>query len=272
MDKRMVAGRAPAVALAVSLGLTLAGPSPASAQQAVAEGMQDLPSAETIIDRYVEMIGGEETIRAQKARHLTGKLEMPAQGISGEMEIYAAPPDRMLTTLSIPGVGEVKVGYDGEVGWMVHPALGPMVMEGLMLRQTRQEADLMAALHPERFIKSAETVKRAQFEGHDAYQVRVVTQWDEEYFEYYDVESGLLVGTERTQASPMGNIDATVVLADYREVDGMRMPTRSVQKMMGMQQIVTIDEIQTVELQDDVFTPPQEIQALLEEGGSGEGR
>ncbi len=267
----MLAGVRPLATLAVILGLSAVGPSLASAQEVATT--QDLPSAETIIDRYVEAIGGEQAIRSQKPRHVAGTVELPAQGISGEMEIFTAPPDRMVTRLSIPGMGEVKVGYDGETGWMVHPALGPMTMEGLMLRQTRQEADLMAALHPERFVKSAETVERTEFEGHDAYKVRIVTQWDEEYFELYDVESGLLVGTVRKQASPMGDIDATVVLSDYREVDGLRMPGRSVQKVMGMQQIVTISEVETVDLQDDVFTPPPEIQALLqEEEGEGGGR
>lgn len=263
-------------ALALCAALAMVGPASAQSSGADSAAMpaaeaQDLPAATTIIERYVEAIGGIEAVEAQKARHLTGKIEAPSQGLSGDVEIVTAPPNKFRFTVVIAGLGEVRSGYDGTTGWLIHPAFGPMVLEGRMLQQTRQQADMRSMLHPERFVKSVETVERTEFDGRDCYKVKVMTQWDEEYFEFFEVESGLLAGSIRKQASPMGDIEATTALSDYQELDGLLLPTRTVQTTMGIEQVVTIDNIETVELEADAFALPAEIRALVEGGEGGPG-
>lgn len=264
--------------LALTLCAALAAPSLAAAQtsggdSAVAQAAetQDLPAATTIIDRYVEAVGGVEAIKGQEARRATGVIEAPAQGLSGDVEVVAAPPDKFRLKVVIGGLGEVQSGYDGTTGWLIHPAFGPMVLDGRMLQQTRQQADMFSMLHPDRFVKSMETVERTDFDGRECYKVKVVTQWDEEYFEFFEVESGLLAGSVRKQATPMGEIEATTTLSDYEEVDGVLLPTRTVQTTMGIEQVVTIDEIETVEVEEDAFALPAEIRALVQDGEGAAG-
>lgn len=230
---------------------------------------QDLPSGRAVIDKFVQAIGGAEAVKAQKARRIRGRLEMPGQGISGDLEIVTAPPNRFMMQLVIPAIGEVRQGYDGETGWLVHPALGPMVMEGRMLEQLRQQADMHSPLYPERFIKAVETVERTEFGGRECFKVKVVTQWDEEYFDFFDVADGLLVGTIRTQASAMGDLQATSNYGDYREMDGLLVPTRTEVETLGMKQILTISEIVSAELGAADFALPAEIEALLPDEGAG---
>ncbi len=225
---------------------------------------EPLPNGREVIDRYVEAIGGKEAILGQGAQRAKARVEVPAQGISGDMDVYAAPPNKMYTSIEFAGIGSIRAGYNGEVGWMIDPARGPMLLEGRMLDQTRQQADAASALHPESLIASVETVEKTDFEGQTCYKVKVTTRWDEEYFEYFNVDSGLMVGVERSQSSPMGDLPATTILSDYQESGGVLIPRKTVQRVMGMQQVITVLEVAAMEQDDALFAVPEEIKALME--------
>lgn len=262
MNSRLgrIAGHGRSVAAALLLAAALIG-------TAWGQEGEALPDGREIVDRFVEAIGGKDAILEQGAQQLIGRIEVPSQGIAGDLEAFSAPPNKLRTNIELPGIGAIKAGYDGEVGWTVHPAFGPMLLEGRMLDQMRHQADTRAALHPETLIASLETVEKVDFDGQPCYKVKVVTRWDEEYFEYYNVESGLLVGGERTQATPMGDIPTTSAVGDYRDFGGLLLPTRTVQRTMGIEQVITVSEVKGMDLGDEVFAPPAEIKALMEPAG-----
>lgn len=251
-------GRFMSTALAVGLSLSLLG---AMWQQ---QEQQQLPDGREVIDRYVKAIGGKDIIVNQGSRMVKGRLDVPAQGVGGDLEVYAAPPNKLSTKIEIPGIGAIRAGFNGEVGWSMNPMMGPMLLEGRMLDQIRQQAHFNAPLHPEELIASVETVEMVEFEGHNCYKVKVTTRWEEEYFEFFDVDSGLMWGNERTQASPMGDVPTTTVLSDYKEFAGLLAATKTVQRIMDMEQVITITEVTDMELADEVFAIPEEIKALME--------
>lgn len=253
-------GRVMSTALAVGLSLSLLG----AMWQQQEQQQQQLPDGREVIDRYIEAIGGKDVIVNQTAQMVKARLDVPAQGIGGDMEIYAAPSNRLSTKIEIPGIGAIRAGFNGKVGWTMNPMMGPMLLEGRMLDQMRHQAHSTATLHPEELVASLETVEMVEFEGHNCYKVKVTTRWEEEYFEFFDVESGLMWGNERTQASPMGEVPTTTVLSDYKDFDGLLVPTKTVQRAMGMEQVFTIIEFTETELADDVFALPEEIKALME--------
>src|SRR6476619_1014731 len=47
-----------------------------------------LPSARSIIDRHVKAIGGRAAILAHTSSHATGTFSMPAQNITGALDVY----------------------------------------------------------------------------------------------------------------------------------------------------------------------------------------
>ncbi|KPK62184.1 MAG: hypothetical protein AMS21_08010 [Gemmatimonas sp. SG8_38_2] len=225
---------------------------------------EDLPTGREVIDRYVEAIGGEKAIREVSAQHMVGKMELRAQGVSADMEIFTAPPNKMLVKIEIPAVGSISTGFDGEVGWGINPMTGPMVLEGRELDQMRQQADQFASLHPDHLIESLETVEKTEFQEHTCYKVKVVTTWGEEYYEYFDVDSGLIIGVERTQSSPMGEIPVTSIISDYKEFGNLLVATKTVQQTMGVEQILTVSELENVDLDPAMFELPAEIKAMTE--------
>jgi hypothetical protein len=222
-----------------------------------------LPTGEEIRERYIEALGGRAALTAPTSSHVMGTFEIPANGISGEMEMYGAAPNRLFTTMDMPGLGQSRTGFDGEVAWMINSAMGAMLIEGKNLQQLKQQADFYSVLHPEEHIQSFEPVARKDFEGKQCYEVRVVTNWDEEYTEYYEVETGLQLGSVRTQESPMGGIEATTVVEMYQQFGSILVPTKIVQRAMGMEQIMTITQIEYDVVADSMFAIPPEIQELL---------
>jgi len=222
-----------------------------------------LPTGEEIRERYLEALGGRAALQSPTSSHVTGTFEVPANGIVGDMEMFGAAPNKLFTRMEMPGLGRSSTGFDGEVAWMINSAMGAMLIEGKNLQQLKQQADFYSVLHPEEHIASFEPVARKDFEGKQCYEVKVVTQWDEEYVEYYEVETGLQLGSVRTQESPMGPIEATTIVEVYRKFGPILVPTKIIQRAMGMEQIMTITQIEYDVVADSMFAIPPEIQELL---------
>jgi len=220
-------------------------------------------AAHAVYDRFVEATGGRAALERYSSAHAVGTLSVPAQGIEGDLEVFSAAPNRFLLHVDIPGFGAVRSGYDGTVGWSINPAMGPMVLDGNQLAQMRQQADFLGPLNMEAYVDSAEVVGEEQFEGKACQKVRLVTNWGEQYFEFYDVATGLAVGNIRSQESPMGAMETTTVLSDYKDFGGILTPWRIVQRVMGMEQIMTITAIDYDAVDPAVFALPDEIKALV---------
>ncbi len=236
--------------------------SPLLAQQ----GSVPMPSGAEIRERYVNALGGEAALRTPSSSHAVGLLEIPAQGLTASMEVFASAPNKLYTEMNMPGVGRITSGFNGAVGWTMNPIMGPVLLEGANLNQVRQQADFYSVLEPEAYIESFEPVGRTQFEGIDCYEVKVVTTWDEEYTEFYEVETGLLRGNVRKQETAMGSVEATAVIDEYSAFGGILVPSRVIQRAMAMETILTVSSVDYDLVDESLFEIPKEVQALLKDG------
>jgi hypothetical protein len=113
---------------------------------AVAQQPAALPSASQVIARYVEAIGGRDAVMRHPTSRSVGTFEMPAAGLRGEMEILTAQPNRMVSVVNIPGLGTMRSGFDGTVGWSVDPIMGARLFSGAELESIRDQSTSLAAL------------------------------------------------------------------------------------------------------------------------------
>lgn len=226
-------------------------------------GAQELPPARQLVDRYIEQIGGREAILTRTSTHTKGTFAMPAMGLTGDLEVYSADPGKQVTKVNISGLGEIRTGFDGEVAWSVNPMEGPRVMEGAELSQMRDEAAPESSLRDPTLVASLETVEKTNMNGQDCYKVKVVWKSGRESFDCYSVETGLIVAIQQQNVSPMGTIDVTVNLNDYKDFGGVKLPTRIVQQMMGAEQVMTITSVDFGNVDPSVFDLPAEIKALV---------
>jgi len=245
------------VSVLACFGAIVVAASPAAARQ------ESLPPASEIIDRYQQAIGGRDALLRQPSSRSTGRVEIPAAGFTGTLEIVYGEPDRMLMVMNIAGAGEIRTVFDGSVGWITNPMTGPMLLDGDLLEQTRADADVRTKLREGPNIEALETVERTERNGEACHRVRVTWTSGRETFDCYSIETGLLIATEGVQESPFGSAEVTIVIGDYVEFDGVRVPTRVVHRTMGLEQIMILDSVQHGPADPSIFEPPAEIQALI---------
>jgi hypothetical protein len=225
---------------------------------------QELPDADDLIASYVEAIGGSEAHSTPTSIRTMGTMSLPGMGIEGEFELLQLPDvgSRMIST--IPGMGQLMVGFDGEVGWSLNPMTGPQLMASEELAQMRERTLLAATLRDREVVRERETVERIQVEGEPCYRVRLVWASGRETFDCYAVDSGLLLQSEDVQVSDMGQVPTTTRYADYTDFHGMVLPTRMIQETMGMEQILEIESVVLDDAGPSDLEPPAQIQTLLE--------
>jgi hypothetical protein len=232
----------------------------------VAVAQEALPPARTIIDRHLEASGGKKALQARSSMKVVGTMQIPASGVSGPMEVFAAKPNKVVVKVNLSGIGETVEAFDGTNGWMMSPMTGPMLMQGKDLEQRKFDSDFYGELHAEGRYKSMTTVEKTEWQGRPAYKVRLTHHNGGEDFEYYDVENGLKVGTELTrELMNMGTIKVSVTFADYKKFGALLIPATVRRNMMGTEVLTTMSSVEFDTVDPAVFEPPAAIKALIKQ-------
>lgn len=260
---RAMSGVALAAAVTVMSALPAGAQTTAPAAPAAQAPAAELPSARSIIDRHIAAIGGKDALTKNVSTYLKGTISMPANGISGPFEVYAAKPDKNLTKITLGGIGEILEGFDGTVAWTISPMTGPMLAQGKELEQKRFDAHFLAELRDPSRYASITTVEQTTFDGRPAYKVSLKRNGGGEDIEYYDVKTGLKSGGEVTRDSPMGTVTATQIHTDYKQFGHLLQPSTIKQSMMGVEQIISVNSIEYDKVDPAVFELPAPIKALV---------
>lgn len=235
----------------------------AAAERAGAQEAE-LPRAEVLIERHVEATGGRAAYEKLRNRVSTAELSMPAMNVKGTLKAYHAPPNRMLTVSEIPEMGPTREGCDGEVAWELSAMMGPRIKEGAERAFALREATFNAEIHWRKLYKQAETVGTEELEGRPVYKVELTPEEGKPIHHYYDKESGRLVKVAAVLPTAMGEIPFEVRLSDYRDVSGISLPHKIVQKVMMQELTVTFTKIEhNVEIPKNTFDLPEPIRELL---------
>ncbi len=62
-------------------------------------------------------------------------------GIEGNLQVLAAAPNKIKTTIELGQYGKSLSGYNGTVGWSMDPMSGNRILEGEALQQMIARAD-----------------------------------------------------------------------------------------------------------------------------------
>jgi len=239
--------------------LTVALATPAPAQTPAAP----LPSGREIAMRHVAALGGEAAFKAISSIVARGRWEIPAQRLTGSLELRAARPSQMLYRVTVLGIGRIESGFDGRIGWTISPLAGPELLSGRQLSETADEAFFDGAIYSAEKIRELTTIGLETFDGHQAYRVKVVFTSGNEQFELFDVATGLRIGTEATRSTANGSVPTVNLLRDYKPFGPLLQATTLVQRALGFEQIVTITSCEYTPQPDGTFDPPAEIKALI---------
>lgn len=211
---------APSANIAASPAPDAAKPSsPPDAASAMAAA---LPSADEVVDKYAQALGGNAAIQKIETRLDTGSLEVTSRNMRSKLEIYHKAPDRILTILH-GARGDSSQGYNGAIAWQ---ARGGEVEElsGDDLRRAKDSAVLIPGLNLKKSYSRLEVKDVSKIDGHDAYRIIAsrTSGSPDQYF--FDAQSGLLLRVSTQMDSPLGAIPQDTYYEDYRDVSGVKVP------------------------------------------------
>ncbi len=252
------------VCFLVAAGVSGHAQSGAPAAQPPAKADAALPSAQTIIDRHIEAIGGKAALKKHNSVSVKGTMNVPANGMTATLEVFAARPNKILSRTTLQGVGEIAEGFDGKVAWSINPMTGPMLATGDELAQKGLDADFEGALGIASRYESIKTLEKTTFEGRPVYKIALTRKTGgADDIEFYDVETGLKAGAILERKNPMGTVAVTSSLSEYKKFGDLLHPTVMKQSTSGVEFIMTFTSIQYDNVDPAVFELPAPIKALV---------
>jgi outer membrane lipoprotein-sorting protein len=247
---RFYFGRNIAIGAAMVLSLTLA------------RAADDLPKAETILDKYVEVTGGKAAYEKHHSEISKGTFSMA--GFKGDVTSYRAEPDKSLTEIDLGSIGKMRDGSDGKVFWSLSSMVGPHVKEGAEKAQAQLQAKFNAELNWREVFKEAKTVGTDTVDGKDCYKVQLTPPEGSPMTQCYDKESSLMVKMTLTAQTPMGDQTVDSFPTDYRKEGDVLMPHKIRQSVGGQEVVISIESVTfNADIPADKFAVPDEIKALV---------
>ena len=224
----------------------------------------DLPKAETLLDKAVEATGGKAAYQKNHSEIVTGTMELAAQGLKGTLAIYQAAPDLSYTEISFEGIGKFQEGSDGKVAWSLSAMQGPHVKDGDEKAQALLQGRFNGDLFWKELYKTAETTGVESVDGKDCYKIVMTPNEGSPITRYQDKQTNLTVKTTMTAKTPMGDIPVEQMVSDYRKEGDLLVPHKMTQKAAGQEIVFTIASIKyNPEIPKEKFDLPDEIKALV---------
>ncbi len=208
-------------------------------------------TAEKVIAKYLEAIGGEKNVKAIKTLKVVMKGSFQGQEIV--LTTSMKSPGKMLQEIGAGGMVFQKVISDGKD--VLSMAMGQKEQFDEKQKQVKLfDAAIFKELEYPAYkatavLKSAEVV-----DGREAYGIEYTLPLGEKSTDYYDKETGLKIQSVQIQKGPQGEAAVATKYSDYRVVNGVKIPYVLSQSMGPM---VLKFEAQTAEanipLDDSLF-------------------
>ena len=202
--------------------------------EVIAESFAGEPSADEILDKYLEAIGGVERLSKVTSYVATGTSEgFRGFGGGGTVQIFARAPDQRATIIKFAeNIGRqdaIRV-FDGRTGWVSAPlAVVPeYALGGSELDGARIDAQLAFPAQIKKVLTQLRVGPPDYVNGREVRVVQGNGLRGSVATLYFDRETGLLVRMVRFGSSPIGRAPTQVDFTDYRDVPGagIKMPYR----------------------------------------------
>jgi hypothetical protein len=191
---------------------------------------QGVAKPETIIDKYLQALGGAQKLSTMTSYAATGSsVGFGGFGGGGRVQIFGKSPDQRSVFIAFPdapGRDASVRSYDGKVGWIKTPlsVLGEYQLAGSELDGARLDAQLAFPAQIKQVLTNLRTLEPATVDDKDCDVVQGTGQRGMFISLFFDKSTGLLVRSIRYGPSPIGRIPTMVDYSDYRDVSGIKLP------------------------------------------------
>ena len=191
---------------------------------------EGLPTADQILDKYIQALGGAARLAAITSIAATGSASGYGElGGNAEFKIFAKAPNQRTTLITYKDHPERGIStwiFDGRTGWIKTPRglLSEYELSGGELDGARLEAQLSFPGQIKQSLTNWRGAARQSIGDRDFMTIQGSGPRNFLATLYFDAQSGLLARLIRYTPSPIGRIPTQIDYADYRDVGGVKFP------------------------------------------------
>jgi hypothetical protein len=188
------------------------------------------PTLDQILDRYVQAIGGERSLRKLTSRVTKMTLVIEGSNITASFENYAQAPNKGVqigqVKLSNGVEFEISRGFNGSVGWSLNPTDGGFrELSGMELAAQKRDVEFYWEIKLKDLYPKMAVIGQAQVGDHTAYCIEARPSEGNPEKWFFDAQTGLLIRRDLISESATNDkVTTETYFEDYREVDGIKLP------------------------------------------------
>jgi zinc protease len=177
-------------------------------------------TAEGIINRYINLIGGKENLEEIQSIELKGSADLDMQGQSFKLEFYSLKnnQNQSLSTVSAGGMQVQKSVFNKDQGYNVVNGQKIILSED-ELEQALTDSKLFSELTYDYEI--VKLVGSSTIDNQKVYEIKI----SDNNTEYYSIETGLKVKEVENQLIDGNQIIIETTIKEYQEVNGILIPS-----------------------------------------------
>jgi hypothetical protein len=234
------------------------------AQVSNAEKPAKMPTAEKILDRYVEATGGIKAYDKLQNSVVKGSLGIPAAGITLDITVYSARPNKVYSKAESPAIGSFESGTDGALCWENSVMQGARILEGTELADKLRESKFESMAYWRGLYDTMNVTGIDTVAGSPCYKVELKAKGGKPRTYFFDQKSGLLMKSVNIVPTQMGDIAVEAFPTDYRKEGDILVSHKTSMKLMSQDRVMTITSVEyNAAIPDSVFAIPAAIQELL---------
>ncbi len=209
-------------------------------------------TADAIVEKYVEALGGADAIhkvtsRIEKGKIIVGANEMP-------IEVLAKAPNKRVSISN----GESYTAFDGTAGWMGSKGRPAREMSPAESAAAGLDAEFYLALRLKELFPQLRRGRPEEINGAVCETLFGSAPGHPPVRLYFDKNSGLLVREVRYAETPLGRMPTQIDYADYRDSGGVKIPFRWTLARPNGRFTIQIAEVENnVPIDDARFAKPE---------------
>ena len=212
------------------------------------------PTADQLLDKYVQAVGGAAATDKVRSRVMKGTIEFGGKELP--IDIYSKDPEQRISFTHMPE-GDNVTAFNGHEGWLGMPGHPMREMHGSDLDGASIDADLHLATHLKPMFSEMQVAGKEKVGDHEAYVVIGHRDGKPPIRLYFDEQSGLLIRLVRFGETALGQLPTQIDYADYRDASGVKIPYRWTLARPSGRFTIQVSEVkENVPVDDAKFVKP----------------
>lgn len=217
----------------------------------------DQPTLSWILNRYVQAIGGRDAVARITSRVAKGRIDVAGVSFGGRLETYSKAPNMSLTVMNAEPLGVLKRGFDGRMGWALSDQKGTRQPSPRELTALADDSQLYREIKLQELYPRISMSGRGTVGTREVYILEATSRFGTREKFYFDVENGLMLRRDTMRPTSTGPVQAELYFSDWRDVDGVKLPFKTTERMPAATYIFTIEEVKhNVPLDEEIFRQP----------------